>query len=340
MQGGSLARLTWPRLAEYFARYQLCTNIPCSLEISALVISPCILQIDEHGDSNADAQDNSVDAVKARTFTSEDWQESFDLEREGYPNTARHSNAIVDNTTYTDKNARFTAHKAIERYLKESVPLEKFAHSMVPVKPNHDTNTKGKSAITGLEIAIVIHNTDYASNHDDAAIDKPATLSLIRFLNDTPILDSSDAHSCGIVQGLRSKKRLWNSFGLEINESSQIIDLTNVPTFEVKDSHFVSSLLNYGTHRLHDGEASQLLLGDKGRSLADSSNEQDKSQTPSRKRKRKQGRTLLLPAQVRTQSFDEGMLKVLGLIYCITDSYWTCSCRCQSICRLSIASSA
>mmetsp|Transcript_23517 Transcript_23517/g.49861 ORF Transcript_23517/g.49861 Transcript_23517/m.49861 type:complete len:928 (+) Transcript_23517:233-3016(+) len=43
--GGDKARLAWPRLAEYFARFQLSIDLPCSIEVAAPTLSALPLHI-------------------------------------------------------------------------------------------------------------------------------------------------------------------------------------------------------------------------------------------------------------------------------------------------------
>lgn len=58
-----------------------------------------------------------------------------------------------------------------------------------------------------------------------------ATMILVRMVNRIPLLDSSEAVACGLVQGMASKKQLWNSFGLDVSLRHDPGNVTKIPTF-------------------------------------------------------------------------------------------------------------
>jgi hypothetical protein len=63
-----------------------------------------------------------------------------------------------------------------------------------------------------------------------------ATLQLVRMVNDIPLLDGAEAHSCGIVHGIVNKT-VWGSFGLDISgRVAHSREVTWTPTYDLRDS--------------------------------------------------------------------------------------------------------
>ena len=74
---------------------------------------------------------------------------------------------------------------------------------------------------------------------------KGASLQLVRIVNDVPIIENAEAHSCGLVHGV-ANKRTWGSFGLDIERSVTISAETSLstPSFVLRDSSLVAPFIN------------------------------------------------------------------------------------------------
>ena len=82
-----------------------------------------------------------------------------------------------------------------------------------------------------------------------------ATITLVRMVNKIPLLDSSEVVACGLVQGLASKRNMWNSFGLDVSLDYDPAQATKLPTFQVRDSEQVKPFFRKGAHALFDPSA-------------------------------------------------------------------------------------
>lgn len=297
-QGGEIAYSAYPRLAEYFARFNLSRGLPCTLEILAPILSPVPLAV-RPVSSESDARGARTDSFrtkKARQSSSTDFRESI--------------------------------RRGMELYLEHQVKLENVAHSMVPIRFNAGSAPLDGGGQVGsnngtdpdrpvLEVAFVV---DAGAGGDDAddqdEIQWPApdgsdcgALALIRMVNGVPLLDTSEAIACGFVQGVASKKRLWSSFGLAVahlanDGGARKATLARAPTFSIRDSDQVAPFFQRGAHALFQGGLEEEVDDD------DECREDDGFDTGEcisadewRKRKRRAGRVVrspqLLPAKVR-----------------------------------------
>ena len=112
-------------------------------------------------------------------------------------------------------------------------------------KHSNDTSkASSTSSMSSLDGAINQIDTD-----DYCIKDKQtATLQLIRMVNGNPVLDSGEAHSCGIVHGVADKS-LWGSFGLDITKNSvahQDDSETSLhhTTYALQDSSIIAPFIN------------------------------------------------------------------------------------------------
>jgi len=121
-----------------------------------------------------------------------------------------------------------------------------------------------------------------------------ATLQLIRMVNGVPILDSGEAHSCGLVHGVANKV-VWGSFGLEVTKNAATHhDITDTnthhtistPSFQLRDSSIIAPFINRNINHRQLRPRSQNMIND---------NDYD-NDTENKKRKRDND---LLPANIR-----------------------------------------
>ena len=174
--------------------------------------------------------------------------------------------------------------KATEQFLGHPVEFRNVAHAIVPIRAS-SSKSRGKAG-PQLEVDIIVHgprddddddeeeeevedlqnnlfDDGMSQNGDLEPIDgkplpmkhyddknKAASMVLIRMVNKIPLLDSAEAVACGLVQGLSSKKRMWNSFGLNVNLKVEPSNVNKLLLFEVTDSEQVAPFFKSGAHNL------------------------------------------------------------------------------------------
>jgi len=79
-----------------------------------------------------------------------------------------------------------------------------------------------------------------------------AKLILIRMVNRIPLLDSAEAHACGIVRGLTSMDNIWNSFGLDISVKTTTTTGSSTKSTHHKDDNLAMQQLHIPTYDLKD----------------------------------------------------------------------------------------
>lgn len=190
------------------------------------------------------------------------------------------------NKPLTVSKERLQIWKATSSFLGRPVELCNVAHEMVPIRIKKEGSKNKRPIQNGprLEVDVIVHgpneeetsvdssfedgnddedNTDimsFSSNHSDgiqkkrskqdSGLSNCATLTLVRMVNKIPLMDSSEAIACGLVQGLSAKKRLWNSFGLDVRNAYDPTKASSVPIYEVRDSEQVAPFFKSGAHNL------------------------------------------------------------------------------------------
>lgn len=148
-----------------------------------------------------------------------------------------------------------------------NVKIDNVARSIRPIRNlNEDglsNREDGGESKAELEVSIAVcpdfvndQNRDCKvdSVMNDALLgdDQAARLQLIRIVNDVPIIENAEAHSCGLVHGIADKK-VWGSFGLDIERSVTTSQSTkaSTPSFRLRDSNLVAPFINKNAnHRL------------------------------------------------------------------------------------------
>lgn len=140
-------------------------------------------------------------------------------------------------------HARQIIHRGAEAYLRSPVEFKNVAHSSHPVRniqaksaQGVDIITRERTSIPTLEVGMVIYGggtqSDSVNVYDDDDIDaytetnpnlSPTSspwvvhMTLVRMVNNVPLLDGAEARACGLVQGIASMKTTWKTFGLDIS---------------------------------------------------------------------------------------------------------------------------
>lgn len=131
-------------------------------------------------------------------------------------------------------------------------------------KSKNNKRKANKSNGPYLDVTIIVHSTDETTSDDcenthfgdkeNPALEaEDAELILVRMVNKVPLLDSTEALACGLVQGLVTKKNIWSSFGLDVSlkpYSPASLLSSCSPTYIVRDTDQVASFLGKGKHDL------------------------------------------------------------------------------------------
>jgi hypothetical protein len=210
----------------------------------------------------------------------------------------------------------FKAAAAYKRRL--DLKVENVAYSMQPIRRSCNGSRHSTSSRNGpvLEMSLIVFGPDLedTDNHSDdgeygsyprgsngnhpSNRRNSSELQVVRMVNGIPLLDSSEALACGVMNKVSSNSDTWSSFGLNVSRKSENdqgpvpLNEINTPTFVVSDSAQVAPFLMSTTHSLFQ---------DRSRDWNQSSSEDDEFDTENRRGKRKKARQAqcLLPAALR-----------------------------------------
>ena len=288
------ASRAWPRLAEYFARFQLSLGLQCGLEVLAPSLSsiPLFIRPASQCGNRQRNPSTSASSVSAMDDDHGQWTDGLSDTSE-----VAGSDTMVseDNPPNATDARRFEILTAATAYLRRPVEMKNVAHSVHPIgrgsRHSHDTQPT-------LEVHMIVYGPSDDDEEDDLSVvddglgESPsAKLMLVRMVNGVPLLDGAEATACGLVQGIIQKQSTWNSFGLHVapapsvgaadvqvsDESGDDSDdeLENdglsgqlfVPTYAVRDSDQVAPFIRSGTHDLYhiDNEDDESSFGDERR---------------------------------------------------------------------------
>lgn len=306
--------MAWPRLAEYFARFKLSLGLPCTLEVLAptlsripLLVRPALFQQQQYhirGKQVRKQGDNEVSKkITSKTITSVVGKNSNNC-------FTTVGNADTFETPVND-DERHAVCNATQIFLGRPVDQRNVAHSVVPIRSEHMPTPKPKAGDRNqkqvgprLKVSIIVTgpNEDSDVGFEELASDtegfhseedelppeenlksikkshlgsSSATMTLIRMVNNIPLLDSSEALACGLVQGVASKKSVWSSFGLEVNimpSNSMVENQTDnkTPAFDVRDSEQVAPFFKRGSHALLESGYNQFYRDEEESFISDS----------------------------------------------------------------------
>ena len=331
---GEGAANAWPRLAEYFARFQLSIDLPCSIEVKAETLQPLPLYIRPPKEMEKRIHrkrmmkplavdvlmnctvNNDVDSDVGETSDNEDgggddWDDGFD---EG--NTEEEKEE--ENNNDTQKGSKFSRERQrLEDEKKRKVVLMQRAASLYKGRVDlretnvaystqrlRQRNDGGKSSSNAthspvLEVSMIVFGPPVIVSADDDSVhsgndmrNKTAKLQVVRMVNGIPVLDSSESLACGVMNKISRSTALWNSFGLDISDRSQLTSST--PTFGISDSAQVAPFLRTSAHSLYDGPSQ-----DDSLSTSDNDDFDLEDVYKTRKRKKEQQARCIYPAAHR-----------------------------------------
>lgn len=332
VQGGQGAITAWPRLAEYFARFQLSIDLPCSIEVKAETLQPLPLYVrppkemerrihrkrmkplavDVLMNSKVDNYvDNDVGDDMSDNDDVGDWDDGFDegnadKEEENNTELQRVSKSSRERARLEEEKKRKIGlmQKAASLY-KGRVDLRdaNIAYSTQRIRHKSEggksTSDAANSAV--LEMSMVVFgpqdtvddDDDRVHSGDDTSCNKTAKLQVVRMVNGIPVLDSSEALACGVMRKISGSTAIWNSFGLDISDRSQLTSTS--PSFGISDSAQVAPFLRTSAHSLYSSQSQ-----DDSLSISDDDDDFDLEDIHNtRKRKKERQARCILPAAQR-----------------------------------------
>jgi hypothetical protein len=246
------------------------------------------------------------------------WTEGFEYDEEEKAETGSQSsrqesshssdNEDDDNNPLND-DERTRIWKAAQLYLGHPLRLINVVHALVPIRVEGYRPTD--ASCPKLEVDLIVHGEDGEGESADLEADDDdnndtemisgegsgsAGMLLVRMVNRIPLLDGAEAVACGLVQGLAAKKRVWNSFGLDVGLHYDSNNITKLPTFQVRDSDQVAPFFKTGAHALYEEDEEEIDEQSEG---DDYVTDDGKERGDVSKRKRNRMRRVLLPAKVR-----------------------------------------
>ncbi len=334
LQGGQAAANAWPRLAEYFARFQLSIDLPCSIEVKAETLQPLPLYVRPPKEVEKRIKRNrmklkplAVDVLMNSTMKNDvdddvdemsdndeggDWDDGFDegnteVEQENNTDSQRViSKASRERARLEDEKKKkvILMQRAASLY-KGRVDLREsnVAYSTQRIRQKNDGSKTSSSASDSpvLEMSMIVfgpsatasaEDDDSVHSENDMSCNKTAKLQVVRMVNGIPVLDSSEALACGVMTKISRSTTLWNSFGLDISDRSQLNSST--PSFGITDSAQVAPFLRSSTHSLYNGQSQDDQL-----STSDDDDYDLEDIHNTRKRKKEQEARCILPAAHR-----------------------------------------
>ena len=339
-KGGEEARTAWPRLAEYFSRFQLSVDLPCSLEVKAPTLQSTPLYIRppaeverrnggigrmRRGDSAVgghDAEEGDDNGGGDMSGDAGAWEggDGFDegarspaspgARDDAPPRMSKAARRRAEAEARRERRAALVRGAAAAYKRRHDLRVESVSHATRPIRRSHDGDRSGPGCgSAALEVSLVVfgpkmsadHNVDdddYESencneNDPHRTNDKgtaTAKLQVVRMVNGIPLLDSSEALACGVVQKLGNNAAMWNSFGLSVAQRYRCD--RNSTVFDVDDSAQVAPFLKSTTHSMFQERSYD--------QSSDGDDDFDPETMSSRKRKKDRRTTgYLLPARLR-----------------------------------------
>ena len=201
---------------------------------------------------------------------------------------------------WTTADATFLA---AQHFLELTVTRQNFAHVQVPIRCG-DVHPPGRRP--QLDVSMIVYGAGDKENEDKAnnkanvtSTENPgASMVLIRLVNQTPMLDTTENVTCGLVQGIVAKQNVWSTAAL--NVSLQKDAPLCVPTYAVQDSKLVVPFLKrQRSNVLPDHADDDSDSSDTESDGGDVENLLDRGRKRSRKGSAQRARSVFEPAHVR-----------------------------------------
>lgn len=287
LKAGRSTKTAWPRLKEYFRRFYLCPENDFGIDILAPSLSKHPIFIRSCKINRPDSGVGTPAGTNAGEV-GQDWDDMMDKNEpdDDCSIAVGRSNptAFQMNTKEAERLALFEAAKTFLNY--PGLKLKNVARSIQFIRTGRNSTADGSAAKCAAQLLVDFIACVDPDDLGSESTDDCSIIKMIRMVNGVPMLDSAEAHACGLVHGLAKCKAVWSSFGLQVSKSSHSPS-NEPPSFELRDSTQVMPFIRWDNHRHRQ------LDQDDG----EEDNEDD--QTRERKRGRSPGATNLLPARVR-----------------------------------------
>ncbi|KAL9180435.1 hypothetical protein ACHAXT_008405 [Thalassiosira profunda] len=333
--GGEEAKRAWPRLAEYFGRFQLSIDLPCSLEVKAPSLHSRPLYVRPPGEIERRTNRRRERALAAQTLDSNDadsgsegglsndnWEggDGFDeppvnaeAEEQQRPLSKAARKRAEEEAERKKKLS--LVHKAASAYKgRPDAKIANVAYASHPIR--RGTGSVGASSSKNgpvLEVALVVFGPEPDAGNDeedgerggcpqndDGHRDKgktSSTLHVVRMVNGIPLLDSPEALACGVVKKISTNAATWNSFGLQVSHSNDT-DLDPVPSNESSAPTFIIAD-SAAVAPFLTNSTHAMFHEDQPSSGSDDDGDFDVENRRKGKRKKERGARCILPAPLR-----------------------------------------
>jgi hypothetical protein len=211
--------------------------------------------------SNSDEWDDLLDGDDGEEENDHDDMEALLSKKQKWHDSSDAANNIRN----IDPHRYEFVHAVQSFWPNRSIVYDNVARSVHDIRNYNHKKTptgKGKAGNSGcqMEVNMVVcphsdHDEKGNSSDDSAATtsidvlsgdETAATLQLVRIVNGVPIMESAEAHSCGLVHGI-ANKGVWGSFGLDIERSTTMAPDTSsssTPSFLLRDSSLIAPFIN------------------------------------------------------------------------------------------------
>ena len=271
--------LNCDRKAEYFARFRLSLGLPCSLEVLAPTLSAMPLLVRSLSETTNTTGVQEQPPVKLRSKgTGHNNSNNQELNHHTICNALQH---YLGRTV----NPKNVAHAIIPIRFRGDDDCEGMTATTRrrggggrrPLQPSR-TTTPQQGLRPKIEVYMAVLNsedddgiehhdtTNWSRDNDDTTgsnrqvmaignskeTQESGSMILIRMVNRIPLLDSAEGIACGFVQGLASKKSMWNSFGLNVSLGQKDKDDNmKLPQYEIRDNDQVAPFFQQGAHDMY-----------------------------------------------------------------------------------------
>lgn len=237
-----MALRAWPRLSEYFARFQLSLGLPCSFEVMAPTLCSRPLFV-RSSLERQQQQHNQLKIKKSRKKNKSAADDEDDGGDDEWDPDIADISSDSDCSIEADEDIRIQIQRAVSGHVSRNIDIRNVAHSMQPIR-NGKRRTKNSPMLEVDMIAYKKSTDEEETEETDEGEMPSAQMTLVRMVNRIPLLDGAEAAACGLVQSVATKKSIWTTFGLSIQHGTDQTDQDLrffTPTYSIRDSDSVSS---------------------------------------------------------------------------------------------------
>ena len=299
----------WKRLSEHFHRFNLCPENQFGIDILAPTLSKYPIYIRPVSYTKS-AYFEGKNQTLVGTEEDEDEEGEEDEKQEWDDMMMDHNNSDCQSIGSKSKkrpasrqidpkeeNEKLTLLEAVKKYLNcDGVRIENVARSVQVIRSGNETrsNTNGTDCRSSARMIVdFVVGVDSLDQKPESLEQECPNINMVRVVNGVPILDSTEAHACGLVHGLVKCKAVWSSFGLQVSKSSLYETSSDCSlSFDLRDTAQVLPFIKWDNHQHRQ-------LDDEDEEEEEEADEGEHGLMGRRKRGRQQSTPNLLPAHVR-----------------------------------------